>query len=905
MMILHFIFLLLCTLWAFDLNTVSGITNNCDNGGWVKIYQQSGTSLWHSVDICGIYGCLYRPISTDYLNFDKVYSYEGNGYAFLMVWDKDYWIQWKQEYSPHILSSQSTPNPLSGEYEDTLYASENLLENGTPDFYGLSRSSDNGVILDGRNANGAWFAVGVTPAIELTDGDTSNGLPAWVAVGNNGTVTHYANLVQLYVWDPICGNWGGFPTESPTTPLPTATPSPMPTHAPTTPFPTSSPTFPPSVSPTDIPTLPPTESPTLPPTESPTLPPTSDPTTQIPSRRPTEVPTNDPSKAPTRTPIPTRQPTDEPEESTTSEGSQKSNFLWLLVGFLALGFIALACFVLLCNLKLRKSKRDSVNKALNELSRLSTKKGPNLNGLNEFQTRMNEDIFMTRGRNEPEVPYNYKRPSLGQQSTNVHYMQRNSAPTMTTLNHLNLTPRQSSPPILVQNQVHSFGPITAGQVVVQRMPIDQTRQIYPHHMTVLPGQLGVTPQHVVGLQPQLNELSYTQGHSYMQMPEESMSNDMFHEPTGITTQGKIYAQRQDGSVKKSISRGHDGLSLPQSRYQDRRGSPVVTSQKQFRYLENSRAGLEHSSYLANPVLLMEKRSSRKEKKKKRRKSKKLKSKNSRSVVRLSHSEDENVREISPRSFYMRQSTLAGTEVSDDDTSSTNEERISSPRTVSVQTRSIKKAKKPLEKDQWSKDDSLRMVTNKFKQESLHLLVSADENSIGSSSESVSNCSDNKQHREDFNAKAQKRKLVSNKVMQSLALEPLPEQSSIDDWNASFESSGDVPSHKAHFRDNSIIMPKMKEADMDLDNAGVKIPKSMEELKQQWQKSMLDTVAEKYFDKNFLEGGALADDASIMDTPTGVNSPIAVGSPKSGHDSSSESPDIDLGSIKLPTPVLSG
>merc|ERR1719285_178505 len=74
------------------------------------------------MDWCTSSQCSYDPGTSDYLNFDQISLYEGNGYAFLMTWDNLHWIQWKQMENPTTLSADSTPDPLSGDYEFTLDA---------------------------------------------------------------------------------------------------------------------------------------------------------------------------------------------------------------------------------------------------------------------------------------------------------------------------------------------------------------------------------------------------------------------------------------------------------------------------------------------------------------------------------------------------------------------------------------------------------------------------------------------------------------------------------------------------------------------------------------------------------------------------------------------------------------
>lgn len=599
--------------------------------------------------------------------------------------------------------------------------------------------------------------------------------------------------------------------------------------------------------------------------------------------------------------------------------------LYLLVGFSVSGFLILACFLLLCSVKVRKSRVISVNKALNEITRISTTKiAGNSDSLNEFQTSMNEDIFTTRGWNEPQVPYrsltdpsySYKRPILGQQSPNMHFMQREIVPTVNTLHHhSNVSTRNSSPPVLVHNHT-SFDPMT-GQVMVQMTP-------YPQSIPGLPGQLGGPPQHA-GLQAQLNELSHTPGHSYIKMPKEGGTNERFPEHIGVTPQGQLYIQRHNGSLRKSLSRHND--PTPRSSWQSNRESSIIKSQKQFRYFENSRTGLENSNYLSNPSLQTERRSLSKKKKKKHRNSKKRKLKKSRSsVARLSSSEEETVRGNSPRSYYTYKSIHGGPGVPDD-SSSSSKERIASPRTVSAQTRSVRsiKAKKP-SKNEWSKDDIMRMVNKETEMSSIRLLVSADdidqtqtdhtnmlgfnlstgkENSEGSGSESSSNSLDSIGQRENIKSKSKKPRPQRGKVMKTLALEPISSSSSSDDSKASTESERILPK-KGLLKDSSLIMVSMEEAAVGLKNAGIKIPKSMGQFEQEWQKGMLDTVAEKYFDKEFLEGGVLPLDVSGLNSPSGADSPSVVDSPRSGQDSSSESSGKnDLGGEKLPKAVLAG
>jgi len=222
----YLLYIILCAVGQVDLSEVVGINTTCIDGGWKKIYQQTTPIIWNSTAVqdCVVNSCSFWQFS-DYLALDNLQDYEDDGYAFLILWDNTYWIQWKQALNPLTIGADSATDPLSGDHV-SLGISENLHEDGDLDFSGLSLSPDDGVLLDGRSTDGAWFAIAVTVDIQLTKGDTSVGIPAWKFSGSDSS--HFSQQVNLYVWNSSCGEWG-IPSLSPTE-TPTSLPSQGPKH---------------------------------------------------------------------------------------------------------------------------------------------------------------------------------------------------------------------------------------------------------------------------------------------------------------------------------------------------------------------------------------------------------------------------------------------------------------------------------------------------------------------------------------------------------------------------------------------------------------------------------------------------------------------------------------------------
>jgi len=511
-----------------------------------------------------------------------------------------------------------------------------------------------------------------------------------------------------------------------------------------------------------------------------------------------------------------------------------------------------------------------VNKTLSEMNKRTARGSPNSDSLNAFQRKMETDIFTGKGLGEPQLPYrsldditawNYKTPILSHASTDIHYLPRNSAPPMgNTPISQSFVSRKSSPPILLHNHVQSYDPI-AGQVVVQMMPQKRLQQVYPPHITRSSGQLGVLSQPI---QPELSELSHSLGHSYLQM-------------VGA-----------EGGINETISRGRESRS-------------------------------SRTSYQEEPkVNLPIRRSSRKErrKKKKRRTSKKPKYHVSLSEARrISSSEGEDAKPNSPRSMY----TVKFGPADSESYSSSREKRLTSqqsepqtPLSASV------KELKIHNKIPWSKDAIARMVTKEME---LSQKLAGDKTrptqnhrtvgkglimskiNVRSSSESDSNSPEAGNQRKKTSAKPEKSRGASRTITQ---LDAVATSSSSDD---SSESEEDEYPIKSYPKDNSVSVVKMKKTNLDLSPGSIKIPKTFEEL-QKWNKAnkgMLDTVAEKYFDKEFLAGGPVPGAGSGLDWPSSIGSPNDAESQESGKESSSESqssPVEDLENAKLPTSAVS-
>jgi len=222
----YLIYLILCAVGQVDLSEVVEIQTACINGGWNQLYQQTAPITWSSsvIQDCSVDSCSFHT-SSDYIDLDNLQDYEDDGYAFLILWDNTYYIHWKQALNPLTVAADSATGKYVG-----LGISENLDNDSDLDFSGLSVSPDSGVLLDGRSTEGAWFGIAVAVDIELTEGDTSVGIPAWKVSGSDGGY-YFAQQVNFYVWNASCGDWG-LPSESPTEP-PTSLPSRSPSHDPT------------------------------------------------------------------------------------------------------------------------------------------------------------------------------------------------------------------------------------------------------------------------------------------------------------------------------------------------------------------------------------------------------------------------------------------------------------------------------------------------------------------------------------------------------------------------------------------------------------------------------------------------------------------------------------------------
>jgi len=311
-----------------------------DMSCWVKIYQQSGIYWRHAwLGTCSINSCKYETLSTDYVNFDYLSQNEDNGFAFYMKWDDLYFISWNQTKNPLDVPPNSIENLVVGDYgiSKTILQSDSAL-----DFRGLGRSSEVGILLDGRG-NGSWFVVVATDGMTI---DTNTRIPGWKNLAGD----HYmANTATLYLWKTDCGSFV-IPTIStnPPTDSPTANPSPIPT-----PIPSLAPTLNPTASPTDNPTVSPT-------TSSPSYGPSSMPSTVptlIPTTRPTPTPSSGPSLQPTRlsTLLPSPNPSISNGDSQVVKGNDNA-ILYMLVGF------SLGCFLVLLIAVLLRWRRFDVNR---------------------------------------------------------------------------------------------------------------------------------------------------------------------------------------------------------------------------------------------------------------------------------------------------------------------------------------------------------------------------------------------------------------------------------------------------------------------------------------------------------------------------------------------------------------
>lgn len=333
----------LCLLLnAFDISELS-YSDECGTDGWELVYRQTAShgGFQHGT-WCTTSKCSYTPCcNNDILDFNNLEAYKADSgaWAFTLVWDNEYFIQWEQGDNPVYTSANSISNWAQTAYYYTLTVSDVMNQYGRMDFNGLGMSADPGITFDGGSSAGAYYAIGVSTDMQLMDYE--DGIPGFISLSG---FNYTANFVQLWVWKPECGDWWvqQEPSVSPTwvpTPIPTQNPSMAPTNQPTThpsdvpteaptvnptmiptvqptEIPTPFPTSVPSTTPTQMPTLSPTASPTVNPTESPTPVPTMHPT-DIPTTVPTVIPTKSPTSAPTPTPtnMPSRGPTRDPTPS--------------------------------------------------------------------------------------------------------------------------------------------------------------------------------------------------------------------------------------------------------------------------------------------------------------------------------------------------------------------------------------------------------------------------------------------------------------------------------------------------------------------------------------------------------------------------------------------------------------
>jgi len=325
---------------AFDITEISN-TPECGSNGWERLYkQQASLGGFPTHNWCTSASCYYqRWLYDDYIDFTNLDNYqaEDGAYAFTMVWDEEYYMQWEQGDNPIDVTADSINTWAASAYYWTLTVSENMETYGRMDFGGLAVSSDPGILFDGRSTAGAYFAIGASSLMQFMD--LNDGIPGFVTLAG---YSYIANVIELYVWKPECGDWT-LPVEPstsltlPPTEIPTPTPTLPPTYLPTfhptdtttldprnfpTPLPTEVPTKISTQSPTIIPTRQPTPNPTptpaLPPTYLPTFHPTDAPTrdpTDFPTPVPTEVQTGIHSQSPTI--MPTRQPTPNPTPTPT------------------------------------------------------------------------------------------------------------------------------------------------------------------------------------------------------------------------------------------------------------------------------------------------------------------------------------------------------------------------------------------------------------------------------------------------------------------------------------------------------------------------------------------------------------------------------------------------------------
>jgi len=309
---------------AFDITEISN-TPECGSNGWERLYKQQASLGGFPVhNWCTSASCYYqRWLYDDYIDFTNLDNYqaEDGAYAFTMVWDEEYYMQWEQGDNPIDVTADSINTWAASAYYWTLTVSENMETFGRMDFGGLAVSSDPGILFDGRSTAGAYFAIGASSLMQFMD--LNDGIPGFVTLAG---YSYIANVIELYVWKPECGDWT-LPVEPstsltlPPTEIPTPTPTLPPTYLPTF-HPTDTTTLDPRNFPTPLPTEVPTkistQSPTIIPTRQPTPNPTPTPTlppTYLPTFHPTDAPTGDPTNFPT--PVPTEVPTRIPTQSPT------------------------------------------------------------------------------------------------------------------------------------------------------------------------------------------------------------------------------------------------------------------------------------------------------------------------------------------------------------------------------------------------------------------------------------------------------------------------------------------------------------------------------------------------------------------------------------------------------------
>merc|ERR1719334_510896 len=117
-------------------------------------------------------------------------------------------------------------------------------------------------------------------------------------------------------------------------------------------------------------------------------------------------------------------------------------------------------------------------------------------------------------------------------------------------------------------------------------------------------------------------------------------------------------------------------------------------------------------------------------------------------------------------------------------------------------------------------------------------------------------------------KVENPRVGSKPVTKALSDDTLPTSTSDD----SKTYDGDIFPRTTMAKSETLVIVQQKSTSTGTSiETSMKIPKNFEEI-QEWQKGMLDSVAEKYFDKEFLEGGAVVSDVSDMEWPSRLNSP---------------------------------